>query len=330
MSKELDIVGLGNALMDALVVLPDDSLLQQQNLKKGEMHMAGNERWQEVYSALGDLDISLQTGGSCANTIAILGLLGAKTSYCSQVGNDEFGKLYTEQLIDALGQHAVIVSEQDATGKCLSLISQNAERTLVTDLGAAIQLPSIDHFAQDIRSSQLLYLTGYLMFGDMRKRMMSAIAIAKEAGVKVALDVADPGVIAAMKEDMYEVIRDHVDMVFLNQSEAQSLCGGTPESAIEELSQYCEIVVVKMGSKGSMVCRGNEKVFSDIVKVDAVDTTGAGDSYAAGFLYGWINDWSLQKSADLGSRIASAVVSQLGAVIRDRSRLAGFVQEING
>ena len=111
MSKLLDIVGLGNALMDALVILPDDSLLEQENLKKGEMHMADDARWQQVYQALGDLDVSLQTGGSCANTIAILGLLGAQVSYCSQVGDDEFGELYSQQLTDALGRHALLTSQ---------------------------------------------------------------------------------------------------------------------------------------------------------------------------------------------------------------------------
>ena len=167
------------------------------------------------------------------------------------------------------------------------------------------------------------------MFGQMRDRMLEAIAIAKENNVQVALDVADPSVISVLRDDMYEVIREHVDIVFLNEKEAQALCGGTPESAIEELITMCSVVVVKLGSKGSLARVGNEEARTDIFTVEAVDTTGAGDSYAAGFLYGYVRDWPLERSIRLASRVAAQTVSQLGAVVRDRTLLAGIITEIS-
>jgi sugar/nucleoside kinase (ribokinase family) len=329
MSQKYDVVGLGNALMDALYLLPDDKLLSDLSLNKGEMHMVDDEKWTTVYSVLDENKVSLQTGGSCANTIATLGLMGASVSYCSQVGDDAFGETYQAQFTDACGGHDLHLAKGTATGKCLSLISKDAERTMLTDLGTAVNLASVSHFQDAIANSKILYLTGYLMFGQMRERMLEAIAIAKEHNVQIALDVADPSVISILRDDMYEVIRDHVDIVFLNEKEAQALCGGTPESAIEELIKLCSVVVVKLGSKGSMARVGHEEARTDIFSVVAVDTTGAGDSYAAGFLYGYVRDWPLQKSVRLASRVAAQAVSQLGAVVRDRELLTDIVAEIS-
>jgi len=328
MSQKFDVVGLGNALMDALCILADDSLLSELSLNKGEMHMVDDARWKTVYAKLDESKISLQTGGSCANTIAALGLMGASVSYCSQVGDDDFGSTYSQQFIDACGSHDLLVAEGSATGKCLSLISQDAERTMLTDLGTAIELPSVSHFEESIAGAKVLYLTGYLMFGDMRNRMLEAIAIAKANNVQIALDVADPSVISILRDDMYAVIKDHVDIVFLNEAEAQALCGGTPESAIEELAKTCSVVVVKLGSKGSMARVGEEVAHADIFKVNAIDTTGAGDSYAAGFLYGYIREWPLAKTVKLASRVASQTVAQLGAVVRERDTLNDIISEI--
>ncbi len=330
MSKSLDVVGLGNALMDAVVLLPNDALLERQSLNRGEMQLVSDERWQEVYQDLNGLSADLKTGGSCANTITTLGLLGASVSYCSQVGDDQFGKIYADQLEAACGRHHLLVSNEVATGKCLSLVSTDAERTMLTDLGASVQLGSVAHYKGAVGDSRILYLTGYLMFGPTREHMLELIAEAKASGVKVGFDVADPSVVQALKEDMFEVIRDHVDIVFLNQAEAAALCGGTPEAAIAQLRELCDVVVVKLGGEGSMACRGEELVRADVYKVDAIDTTGAGDSYAAGFLFGLVNEWPLVQCAQLGSKVASEAVAQLGAVVRDSEKLADCVAEIRG
>ncbi len=330
MHPKYDVVGLGNALMDALYRLDDDTLLDTHSLNKGQMHMVDDARWQEVYQTLNADAVSLQTGGSCANTIATMGLMGSAVSYCSQVSTDAFGEEYAKQLTDACGGHDLSVQPGVATGKCLSLISRDAERTLLTDLGTAITLDNIHHFEDSIRNSKILYLTGYLMFGDMRQRMDEAIAIAKDAGILIGLDVADPSVVELLREPMLEIIKNDVDIVFLNEKEAQAMCGGEPEDAIAQLRSYCDIVVVKLGKRGSMACRGEEVVRADIVKVEAIDTTGAGDSYAAGFLYGLTQGWPLQQCAILGSAVASQAVAQLGAVVRNRALLRSIIDQTNG
>ena len=328
MSQKFKVVGLGNALMDALYRLEDDTLLEEHTLRKGEMHQVDHTRWMEVYDQLVKNKVHLQTGGSCANTIATLGLMGLKVSFCSKVGGDELGEEYKKQLIHACGQHDLLIQADASTGKCLSLISPNAERTMLTDLAVSIQLDSIEHFQQSLQSTEVLYLTGYLMFGKMRARLYEAIAIAKDAGAKIALDVADPSVVAVCRAEMLEIIKEHVDIVFLNKAEAQALCGGTPESAIEALAAYCSVVVVKLGAEGSLVRMGEEQAYADIFSVEAIDTTGAGDSYAAGFLYAYLQGWPLEVMVRLASRVAAQAVSQLGAVVRDREILRNILMEM--
>ena len=184
MSQKFDVVGLGNALMDALYMVPDDSLLSELSLNKGEMHMVNDTQWSSVYARLEESEVSLQTGGSCANTIATLGLMGASVSYCSQVGNDAFGDTYQSQFTDARRTRSKACAWYSHR---LSLISTDAERTMLTDLGTAIMLDSVEHFRDSIAQAKILYPTGYLMFGDMRNRMFEAISLRKKTMYRLLL-----------------------------------------------------------------------------------------------------------------------------------------------
>jgi sugar/nucleoside kinase (ribokinase family) len=320
--RKFDVSGLGNALVDALVRIDNDRLLEDMGLNRGHMHPVGHSDWEAARQSVEGFGIELHSGGSCANTIAALGLMGTTSIYCGQVGDDELGALYTQKMLDSCGQHALHRSADSATGKCLSIISgADAERTMVTDLGAAVQLPSLGDFEHIIAQSRILHLTGYLLLGDpMRARAMEAIAVAKAAGVPVSLDAADPFVVEAVGEVMWSAIADS-DIIFLNAEEAATLCGSTPEAALETLADKVDTVVVKLGSRGSLISHKGKRYSAGIHRVDAIDTTGAGDAYAAGFLYGLLHDWDPAQSADLGSRVAAATVSQIGAVVRDRSQL---------
>jgi hypothetical protein len=322
--RAFDVTGLGNALVDALVRVEQDTVVDQMNLTRGHMHPVDHTAWQAAYDQLEGFGVELQSGGSCANTIAAMGLMGARSLYCGQVGDDALGKLYRDRLQEACGANAIQVSADMPTGKCLSIISgADAERTMLSDLGASVHLPALGDFAAQIERSRLLHLTGYLLLGDpMRARALEAIAVAKAAGVPVSLDVADPFVVDTVGELMWQVIEESVDIVFLNEQEAATLCGSTPEAAFERLSAVVDTTVVKLGSRGSMVSHRGEVVRAGIHRVDAIDTTGAGDAYAAGFLFGLLNDWGPAQSADLGSRVAAMAVSQVGAVVRDRDVLA--------
>lgn len=331
-ARAYDVTGLGNALVDALVRVDQDSLLDEMSLNRGHMHPVDHAAWEGAFKRVEGFGAELQSGGSCANTIAALGLMGAHSIYCGQVGDDDLGRLYIERLQEACGDHALRVTPDMPTGKCLSIISgADAERTMLSDLGAAIHLPELGHFADRIRNSRLLHLTGYLLLGDpMRARAIEAMKIAKEAGVPVSLDAADPFVVETVGELMWQVIEDYADIVFLNAEEAATLCGVPAEEALEKVAAVVETAVVKLGSRGSVVSHRGEVVRAGIHKVDAIDTTGAGDAYAAGFLYGLLHDWGPAEAADLGSRVAAMTVAQIGAVVRDRASLVSAIAAAGG
>jgi sugar/nucleoside kinase (ribokinase family) len=160
------VVGLGNAIMDALVRVPDDQVLEQFGLERGQMTPVDNARWSEVYEIVKEHGVEMASGGSCANTIAALGLMGANVSYAGRIGEDEMGAAYTRSLMEACGGHSLHTTSEHPTGKCLSIISTDAERTMLTDLGASITLPDLDPFDERIRESEVLHVTGYLLLGD--------------------------------------------------------------------------------------------------------------------------------------------------------------------
>ncbi|MEL6349019.1 MAG: adenosine kinase [Myxococcota bacterium] len=327
-STRHDIAGLGNAIVDALVRIEDDSILDEYSLPRGHSYPIPHNQWETMFERLKSQHPDIQSGGSCANSICALGLMGANAIYCGQVGDDELGKLYTRSVQDACGQHAIRVSDTLPTGKCLSLISaSDAERTMLTDLSAAIHLPGLGDFKETIHNSRILHLTGYLLLGDpMLSRAMEAIQIAKAAGIPVSIDAADPFVVETLGEKMWDILTEHADIVFLNAHEATALCGtNTPEAAFNEIAPRIQTTIVKLGKDGSLVGHDGKTVRVQAHVVNAVDTTGAGDAYAAGFLYGMLNGWPLENAGDLGSRVAALTVAQIGAVVRDRDRLAEAV-----
>lgn len=326
-----DVAGLGNALVDALVRIPDDGILQRFELNKGLMHPVDHARWHEIYDALQTLGVEVHTGGSCANTIAALAMMGARCVYAGQVGEDQFGRLYAERMTEACGQHALRFDRAHNTGKCLSIISADAERTMLTDLGAAVLLPEIGDFADTIRHSRLFHATGYLFLGGpVAEASWGALDVARAAGVPVSVDVADPFVVATVKEDMWRVLRDYAQVAFLNADEATALTDLPPAEAVHRVSEVVPTVVVKMGGRGSLIKHHGTVTEVGIHRVEALDTTGAGDAYAAGFLYGWLHDWPMARAGDLGARIASMTVGQVGAVVRDVRALRGAVADAQG
>lgn len=327
------VVGLGNALMDALILIDSDKVLTDLGLVRGTTQMVSNDQWQQAYDRFSEADIRLESGGSCANTIATLGRLGADSIYAGQVGSDDLGKVYMSRVTEACGQHAVITLDGGHTGKCLSLVSRSdAERTMMTDLGCAVTLSSLDHYYSVLGGAKVAHFTGYTLLGDpMQSLVVEAMKRAKEQGSLVSLDVADPFVVSAVKDLTWQLLETHVDVVFLNAEEARALTGEAPEHAGEAILKRApnlHTVVVKLGGKGSVVYHGGERVEIDIHKVEALDTTGAGDAYAGGYLYGLINGWTPTDSGNLASRVAAVTVAQLGAVVKDNALLAQQVEAV--
>lgn len=328
-----DVAGLGNALMDALIVVDHaDAVLSKMGLVRGTMHLVDHASWQEAFDALREHGVVLESGGSCANTIATMGRLGSQAIYCGQTGDDELGRVYAERMTEACGGHALRVAAGEPTGKCLSIVArEDAERTMLTDLGAAVAMPDLGPFEAVLDEARLAHFTGYtLLEGPMRGVTLEAMRRAKAAGAEISLDVADPFVVPAIRDLLWDVLDRYVDVVFLNAEEARALTEQSPEHAVDTVAEQANVdtVVVKLGARGSLVRRAGEVHRIEARLVPAVDTTGAGDAYAGGFLHGRLLGWTPDRCGALGSAVAARTVSQLGAVVRDTEALRRLVSDL--
>ena len=306
------IIGIGNALVDVLIKLENDSFLKEQNLPKGSMQLIDKDVALKLMEATKKIKPQLTSGGSASNTIHGLAKLGSQTSYIGKIGNDEFGKIFTSDLKNNKIVPTLLQSASE-TGRALTFISPDSERTFATYLGAAVELSAEDLIPSQFDSYELLHLEGYLVFNN--ELVEKAIKLAKSKGLHVSIDLASYNVVDANRDFLTKIIKESVDIVFANEEEAKSLTGEVPEKALQLISEMCDIAVVKVGSKGSMVKRGNDKVRVDAIKAKAIDTTGAGDLYASGFLFGLSQGWNLGKCAKLGSITAGKVVETIGAKI---------------
>lgn len=322
-----DVVGLGNALMDALVVVPDaDALLSELGLVRGTMHLVSDAEWQVVHDRVRAHGVALESGGSCANTVATAGRLGARTVYCGQVGNDTLGAVYAERMSDSCGGHRLRTHTSLATGKCLAIVSaEDAERTMLTDLGAAVAVDTLGAFADELRHARIAHFEGYtLLDGPTHPVVVEAMSIAKQSGALVSIDAADPFVVLTIKDRLWDLMVRYADIVFLNAEEARALTDQPPEEAAETIARDAGIrtVVVKLGGRGSIVIHDGVRHEIPAFPVHAIDTTGAGDAYAGGFLFGVSRGLPPEACGLIASRIAAATVAQIGAVVKDSAVIA--------
>lgn len=295
------VAGLGNALIDALVVLDDDELIAELGLVRGTMHPVDHDRWQQVYERIRHHKVVFESGGSCANTIATCGYLGLAAVYCGQVGNDQMGRMYADRLTEACGKHALHFTNEAHTGKCLSIISgRDAERTMLTNLGAAVTLPELGRFREVLGEARIAHFTGYtLLDGPMRHVVTEAMDIAQTSGALVSLDAADPFVVMEIRDLLWRLLEQYTSIAFLNDEEARGLTGHTGVDAARAIAERAGIdtVVIKMGSRGSMVLRHGEVDTVGVRRVRPVDTTGAGDAFTG----------VLAAALDLGGDLAAAM-----------------------
>lgn len=306
------VIGIGNALVDVLVKLQDDGFLEKQKIPKGSMQLSDKETVMGLLVELGNTKIQLTSGGSAANTIHGLAKLGTKCSYIGKVGKDDFGSLFQNDL-EKNHINTILLSSNTDTGRALTFISPDSERTFATYLGAAIELNASDLSAEYFEGYSILHLEGYLV--SNHELVLSAVALAKSKGLKISLDLASYNVVDANKDFLLKLIKESIDIVFANEEESKSLTGQSPENSLDFISKICEIAVVKIGSKGSMVKTGDKTYKVSAIQANAIDTTGAGDLFASGFLHGYCKGWALDKCAELGSLAAGKVVETIGAKI---------------
>lgn len=308
------ILGIGNALVDVMTRIDNDKVLSDFSLPKGSMQLVDHEKSSMVKSGTEKFTKSLASGGSAANTIHGLAMLGAETGFIGSIGKDDTGDFFEKDMKSA-GVNTLLIRRESVTGTAVALVSPDSERTFATHLGAATELEAGDLNEDQFKGYDILYLEGYLIFN--KPLVETVCRMAKENKMKVALDLASYNVIEAKLLDFREIVEKYVDIVFANEEEARAYTGKNPEEALGILSDFCEIAVVKTGSEGSLIKRGDEILKIGTIKVDLKDTTGAGDLYASGFLYGYAMDYSLRKCGLFGSILAGNVIEEIGAKIAD-------------
>lgn len=308
------VLGMGNALVDVLAIIDNDNILQRLELPKGSMQLIDELQFRSISEEINKLNPSIVAGGSASNTIVGMSRLGVKTGFLGRIGKDFFGKYYKADL-DKHQVRSHLTEVNEASGVASTFISKDGERTFGTYLGAAALLNAGELKKEDFEEYDYFYIEGYLVqsYDLIRK----AIVLAKEAGSKVILDMASYNVVEANLDFLKEIIPQYVDIIFANEEEAKSLLRMNPENAVSELAKQTEIAVVKTGAKGSWIQRGNEKVFVPAQKVNCIDTTGAGDLYASGFLYGLINNRPLEVCGQIGTLLAADVIQEIGPKIKE-------------
>jgi sugar/nucleoside kinase (ribokinase family) len=311
---ELDVIGIGNALVDVLCH-ESEAFLERHGLAKGTMHLIDEARARVLYDAMGPaVEIS---GGSAANTIVGVASFGGRAHYVGKVRNDQLGEVFSHDL-KSVGVHYTtpMATSGPSTGRCLIVVTPDAQRTMNTYLGASTQLGPADVDAGLIARGRILYLEGYLFDPPAAQEAFRAAAgFAHAAGRKVALTLSDPFCVDRHRAAFVDLVERHVDVLFANEVEICALYEANDfDAALQQVRRHCEIAALTRSERGSVVVSDGEVHVVDPQKVDAVvDTTGAGDLYASGFLFGLSRGMDLPACGRLGSRAAAEVISHVGA-----------------
>lgn len=305
------ILGLGNALVDLLTYLPDDGFLKEHGLPAGSMTLVDAGTAETLTRESSRFKRKVMSGGSAANTIYGLARLEVECGYVGKTGRDELGQVFEDDLQKA-GIEAHIIHSQTPTGRALALITPDGERTFAVYLGAALELTQDDLRDEVFQAYSHLHIEGYLV--QNHELLLAALHKAKRLGLTTSLDLASYNVVSENLDFLRGIMEQGwVNIVFANEEEAKAFTGKTPEAALEEISGLCEIAVVKLGSQGSAIKNKDQIHKVEAIPARAIDTTGAGDMYAAGFLCGLSRGYDLEKCGRLGSFIAGRCVEVEGA-----------------
>ncbi len=309
-----DVVGIGNAIVDAIARAEDD-FLAERDLTKGAMRLIDEAEADTLYAAMGECAES--SGGSAANTMAGIASLGGTGAFFGKVRRDELGHTFARDL-RAIGVRfdSAAAADGPATARCLIIVTPDAQRTMNTYLGACVHLGPADVDAAVVAESQVTYLEGYLWDPPQAKEaFVKAAEIAHKAGRKVALSLSDAFCVDRHRASFRELVDGHVDILFANESEIKSLYEVEAfDAALQHVRGRTEIACLTRSEKGSLIVAGDEVHVIDAERVGPViDTTGAGDLYAAGFLYGFTHGYGLARAGRMASLAAAEAISHIGA-----------------
>ena len=318
------IIGLGNALVDVLATLDSDEILAEMELPKGSMTLIGEDKLLKINKYFSRVKTHLATGGSAGNAIRGMAQLGAGTGFIGKVNNDSYGNFYRESLLKRGTEANLLLSDTLPSGVASTFISPDGERTFGTYLGAASTLKAEDLSLEMFKGYTYLFIEGYLV--QEHDMILRAIELAKEAGLQVCLDMASYNIVAGDHEFFSLLVNKYVDIVFANEEEAKAFTGKEPEEALDVIAKMCSIAIVKVGARGSLIrqdateCRVKAVPGVRVESVPVakmVYTTGAGDFFAAGFLYGLTCGYSLEKCGKIGSILSGEVIQVIGTELPD-------------
>ncbi len=315
---QYDVYGVGNALVDIQARVSDE-LLDELKFPKGAMTLVEEQTQLSVLEALQGASISRCAGGSAANTMLGVADLGGTAAYAGKVGNDSLGEFCLEDM-RRMGVTIEVPPAGGVTGTCVVLITEDAQRTMLTNLGVSSTLGPDDIESAEIQKAKYVYVEGYLFTGDtQREAALKAIDLAKQHDVPVAFTVSDPFLIDQYRDEFWRLIEGPVDLLFCNLQEAQSLTGKSdPIDCAQVIHEHAKLLALTLGENGSLLMQEGQAIPIEGVAVEAIDTTGAGDMYAAGLLYGITNGLTLKQSGHLASHAAARIVGQLGARLQNR------------
>ena len=305
----MKILGLGNALVDVLSKLDSDETLIKIGIQKGAMDMISREQMYVIRKYQANTETTQAPGGANCNTMRAISLLGGQSGFIGKVGDDNLGEFYEEALLKA-GVSSYLIKTEGPSGACTVFISPDGERTMGTFLGPAPTILPEEITDDVLRNYDCIHIEGYLIVNEelVRETMKKA----KRLGLKVALDLANYNIVNAYKGLLEEVIPQYVDILFANASEAEAFTGLPAQEAVKALEKQVHVALVTLGKDGSLIGSEGKFYHVDAEGGKPVDTTGAGDNFAAGFLYGRSVGASLVQSAQIGSMLSGYVIDVVG------------------
>jgi len=309
------VLGIGNPLID-IIISVDESDILSLGIHKGTMALIHKERMTELLLLSKDKETTYSCGGSCPNTIIALASLGIETTLAGKVGSDENGHLYAETLKSLNIHNELAITDKEPTGSTVILVTPDSERSMNTYLGANRLYEADDVNEESISEVDFFHFTGYMWDTQSQQEAITkALKIAKQNNTIISFDVADPFAVGRYSDTFLRIIQESCDIVFANREEARILFDNyDPYECCRSMGKLCRTAIVKNGKKGSYISH-NQEIFSVPVKgpVVPVDTTGAGDVYAAGFLYGQCKGFSILDSGTIASILAGQIITQRGA-----------------
>lgn len=310
----MKIIGIGNALTDIIVPIKDYEIIDSLNIPHGGMVMIDKKQFLEINKHIADINKSMVAGGSAANTIYGLSKLGVDTSFIGKVGMDTIGDNYEQDMVKA-GIKPDLIRTDTPSGCAIVLITPDGERTFASYLGAAQELMPENISEENFIGHDILHIEGYLLFNyDI---VLKAMQTAKNLGMKVSLDLAAHNFVEENRPIIKDLIKNYVDVCFANEEESKAVTGLQPREALDCISEDCDFTVVKLGSKGSLIKHNGTVYEVGTPHVECVDSTGAGDLYASGLLYGIAKGYNAETCGKIGAIIGSIVIQNYGARISD-------------